>query len=113
MMKLATMGDRAGVDLWGYRTPDGRSLRRALDFLAPYVDPAKDWPHMQIAKADRASLLPLLLQAAVHYREPAYRSAVERFGPGERAARWRLLYPDGRPCGALSDEEMRSRSGFR
>ena len=39
---MLTLGRRLGIDLWQFRTTDGRSLRRAAEWLMPYVeDPAK------------------------------------------------------------------------
>lgn len=40
---LATAGQHAGVNLWDYTIPDGRSLRKAFDFVAQYSDPSKKW----------------------------------------------------------------------
>ena len=36
LMALARIGEHVDVDLWQYETKDGRSIRKALDFLAPY-----------------------------------------------------------------------------
>lgn len=86
LFALAWLGRHVGVDLWSFRSEDGRSLRKALDWLAPYADPARSWPYAQISKegvADnpslgssaRAPLVPLLRQAAIAYQEPAYLAA--------------------------------------
>lgn len=75
---LAELGDRAGVDLWQTPAGDSRGLRAALDFLAPFADPAKPWPHPQIKEANRLSLLPLLRQADHVYKDPAYANAIQQ-----------------------------------
>lgn len=56
-----TAGD--GWTLWNYTSPEGRSLRQAVEFLRPYwLDPAA-WPHRQIKPFD-ASRGALILHAA-------------------------------------------------
>jgi hypothetical protein len=83
---LAALGDRAGVDLWGYRTEDGRSVRTALDWLVPYATGAKPWPYQQITTPGAGGLLLPLRRAAVAYHEPAYERVIERLtARGERA----------------------------
>jgi hypothetical protein len=34
-----------GTDLWTFETPDGRGLRRAMAFMAPYIADKAAWPH--------------------------------------------------------------------
>jgi len=67
-------------------------LISALDALAEYADPEKKWPHKEL-HFERSGLVPVLLQAAVVYREPRYRKLIEMFPAAEVAAhRGRLVY---------------------
>ena len=43
LMDLATLGTRVAIDLWNYRTADGRSIRQALDFMVPYAAAERKW----------------------------------------------------------------------
>jgi hypothetical protein len=67
LMKLATLSDHVDVDLWGYRTKDGRSIQAAIEYLVPFSLDGKKWPHQQIRDFPADALHPLLRQAAVHY----------------------------------------------
>ena len=93
MMDLASLGQNLGIDLWHFQTPDGRSIRKALDFMAPYADPARMWPYQQIERADRGSLAVLLLRAAPEYPEAHYESALKNARANELASsEERLLF---------------------
>jgi hypothetical protein len=72
LTQLAVLGDRAGVDLWGYRTPDSRSIRAALLYLAPYALGEGKWPHPQISEWTPQALFPVLRRAALHYRDAEF-----------------------------------------
>ena len=73
----ATLGEHAGVDLWHYRTPDGAGIRKALDFLLPYVeDPQKPWPYEHGKKAERRNIASLLRRAYYAYHDPRYVKAL-------------------------------------
>jgi hypothetical protein len=72
LMQLAFLGQQVGVDLWGFRTPDGRSIRAALDFLLPYAMGTKPWDYQQIGGFHSEALLACLQQAANHYHDPKY-----------------------------------------
>jgi len=58
---------------------DGRSLRKALDFLAPYADANKVWPYPQLVMDDRTLLIPLLRRAGIAYKAPAYEQTLEMY----------------------------------
>lgn len=53
MVTLARVGERVGIDVWGYRSKDGRSLRGAFQVLAPYLEGTSPWPW---GKSDRISI---------------------------------------------------------
>ena len=84
MFELAALGEQAGVDLWHFQTADGRSLRKALDFLAAYADPAMKWPNAQIdggvKASNRKELAALLEHAAVVYHEASYGKLAKPYG---------------------------------
>lgn len=83
LFMLAALGEKVGVDLWHFQAEDGRGLRKALDFLAVYADPGKEWPYKDL-KFSRTGLIPLLQQGAGVYGD-AYQRALERFPPKDVA----------------------------
>jgi hypothetical protein len=89
MTKLGTLGDRQGIDLWHYQSPGGGSIRKALDYLVPYIDESKTWPYKQITPLDRWALLPALQQAYLHYRDSTYRDWIARL-PSNRTSTDRM-----------------------
>jgi hypothetical protein len=80
------------LNWWAFETPDGRSLRQALRYLAPYADPRLPWKKADLADDDRPLLIPLLDEFLRHQNDPALRQTLEEFedhsGPAQR---WRLL----------------------
>lgn len=75
---LADLGRQANVDLWHYKTADGRCIRAVIDNLIPYATGQKKWPHQQIARFDPSELLTPLARAAVAYHDPTYTAVREK-----------------------------------
>jgi hypothetical protein len=94
LFALATLGERVGVDLWHYETKDGRSIRKALDWLAPYAVGEKEWTYEQITQLKGTSLAPLLRRAAVAYKDENYEKLVGKAAPGGDLGKDGLLYPE-------------------
>jgi hypothetical protein len=93
LFALAALAERVDVDLWTYESSDGRSLRKALDYLGPFAVGEKQWPHKQIRKLRPTSVAPLLRRAAIAWREPRYEALLARI-PGVREDdRMNLLNP--------------------
>lgn len=49
-----------GIDLWNWKSADGRSLRGALQWLLPFYARERPWPHPQIHSFDFSSAAILL-----------------------------------------------------
>ena len=79
MVEVAEIARHHGIDLYGYASPGGRSLKRVLDFHAPYVlDPAR-WPHPQ-TKSYRGANAALYEVAYAATGDPLYLEVVRRYG---------------------------------
>jgi len=86
LITLAVIGQNAGVDLWHYQTADGRSLLKALEFMAPYADSGHAWPYSQIHQPRRDTLAPVLSRAAAVYPHSGLDNALKFFPAGELAS---------------------------
>jgi hypothetical protein len=91
LMLLATLGERAGVDLWNFQTADGRSIRKALDFLTPVALSEQKWQYQELGGVKRETLFPLMRRAARVYRDKRYQEVMARVPEVDSADRSRLL----------------------
>jgi hypothetical protein len=65
---LCRIGDQVGVDLWGYETEEGRSIRKALAYIVPYIDGKKTWGFRQSTAHSFKPFAPYLNWAAQRYQ---------------------------------------------
>jgi hypothetical protein len=79
LMALATLGDHVGLDLWHFESKDGRSIRRAFEYLLPYATGEKAWVKQQITPFNSEDFVPAILLAARHY-DKSYLQAAEKIG---------------------------------
>jgi hypothetical protein len=70
---LANAAETRGVDLWNYKTADGRSIKKAIDYLQPFVTEEKKWEYKQINPYKKYDFYRLLLIAADKYKDESYR----------------------------------------
>ena len=91
LMQLATLGERVGVDLWNFQTPDGRSIRKALDFLVPIALGERKWEYQELDGVKPESLFPLMRRAAKAYQDKQYQASMSKVPQVDLADRSRLL----------------------
>jgi len=93
LFMLAKLGENVGVDLWHYRTDDGRSISKAIDYLIPYVTGVEKWPHQQISEYPMEKAYTVLRKAPVKYQDQRYRDMVLKFPKLDPDDRDNLLIP--------------------
>lgn len=94
MFRLARLGEHVGVDLWHLQIEGKEPLREALNFVAPYADAKKEWKRKQITAIRRISLLPLLRQGYLVFKDPTYLKLIRKLPKAQRQKdRSVLLYP--------------------
>lgn len=98
LIELATLGEWVGVDLWNFETADGRSIRRALEFLRPYVEavpegwPPRFWDYEQIIPFLPEISAPLFRMASAGYQDEEYEAIVSQFA-SFRESSFQLTHP--------------------
>lgn len=91
LMLLARLGENIGVDLWNYESRDGRSIRKALNFLMPFAFGEKKWTYQQLGEWPPQMLFPLLRRAAGKYKDPEIAAKVARLPAIDASDRSNLL----------------------
>jgi hypothetical protein len=92
--RLAACGDRLGLNLWDYRTEDGRGIHRALEWLLPFAAGERQWPYRQIIPSGKEQIFTLLRQAAIKYKSSSYGRLAEKIAPDpSQENRVNLLFP--------------------
>lgn len=94
MLDLGILARKVGVDLLGYATPDGRGIRKAVDWLIPYAVGEKTWAWEQITDFDKKNFFEVFRRAAIYYRDPRYEDVLRAFNEEDVARHeMQLIYP--------------------
>jgi len=93
LCNLAKLGDKVGVNLWNYESPEGGSIRKALDFVLPFALNPDDWKYPQIKKINTESLYTILLEAKRNFDEKVYSDWITKiFGDKMDKSKKNILY---------------------
>ena len=75
LIELGLLGNRVGVDLWSFKTIDGRSIHIAVEYLLPYAVGQKKWTWPQIVPFVPERMYYALNIAARKYVDPSFAAA--------------------------------------
>ncbi|RQV93845.1 hypothetical protein EH221_08555 [bacterium] len=92
----AQLGERVGLDIWNFSTEDGRSIRKALDYLIPYAIREEKWRYQQITRWEDSyePFMALLRQASFKYDDERYEQLIEKLPvTNKKSSRVNLVYP--------------------
>ena len=65
--ELASLGESAGVDLWHYVSPAGKSLKSAFTWMLPFAEKKKEWTAKQIKAIHYEDFIDLAKMVSVKY----------------------------------------------
>lgn len=88
MVDAANYAKRVGIDLFGFETEDGASIRKAQDYILPYLIGEKDWHLEQINPHNYDRYAQGLRRAARGFDEPRYERAIRKLPVDEEGILW-------------------------
>jgi hypothetical protein len=97
LMLLAELGEDLKVDLWSFQTHDGRSIRKALEFLMPIALGEGKWQYQELGGLKAQILFPLMRRAATTYHDKQYQALMVKLPDVDSRDRSRLLLRDYGP----------------
>jgi len=89
---LANTAETKGVDLWHYQTADGRSIKKAIDYLQPFVTEGKKWEYPQIGPYKTYDFYRLLLIAADKFKDEKYKQQADKIKDSNKNIFTKLFY---------------------
>lgn len=76
-LSLARFAEYTDTDLWHYSADDGRSIRKAIDWLVPYALHQKEWAWQQITPFSRREYVRIFRPALATYKDPTYQNVLD------------------------------------
>lgn len=92
-MMLARLGENVSVDLWDYQTSDGRSIRKAIDYLYPFAMGEK-WTYQQLGEWQPNIIFPFLRRASTKYTDEKFKTMMAKIPAAGAADKEVLIYTE-------------------
>ena len=88
---LAGLGETMGIDIWNFKTDDGRSIQRAIDFLVPFAEGKQEWTYQQLGGGwSPRGLANILRRAISHYPSERYKALLAKLSD-ENSPDWNIV----------------------
>ena len=90
---IARMASTIDIDCWNYTSATGKSLKKGIDILSPYLMQEKSWQGSQIKDFDFEDGYSLLMEAGIHFGCKKCTGAVNTIASGKSGGlRVQLFY---------------------
>jgi hypothetical protein len=89
---FATIAYNLGLDYWHYVSADGRSIKKAIDYLFPFTSGDETWTYKQISPLGSGSSVSVLLYAYKFYGDKKYLDLALRLDGNKIKSRYEILY---------------------
>jgi len=96
LMENAILAQYYGIDIWNYNAADGRSIKKAIKFLIPFMLGEKEWPYTQYGGLEQPmeKFKELIWIANQYLDDELIKKAYKKmFINNDIAAEINLLYP--------------------
>lgn len=92
---LATMGEKLGVPIWNYVSPNGGSIKGGIDYLDKYLLGEESWPYQNIKGKDveqpsNKIFMLYLAMAYKQYKKPVYLQTILKYTNNDIGYRYLL-----------------------
>jgi len=92
-LTIAAMAEKTGIEMWKYKSPSGKSIRRGFEALLPYLSKQKKWDGQQIKEFDYEEGYLLLTMGSLHFGCTSCNKVIKDIaGTMEQKLLLRLLY---------------------
>ena len=75
---IARLAENLKIDLWNFETSDGKSIKRAVDWLVPFAKGDKKWTNEQIKTITYEKTVKILHLAAQKYDNSEYENLAKK-----------------------------------
>jgi hypothetical protein len=93
---FASFTQYSNHDILEYQTKDGRSIKKALEYLIPYYSGEKEFEYKQIKEFEEDEFYPLMVKAYIKYKDKRYLELIKKTLNEDELSKLRekLLYYD-------------------
>jgi hypothetical protein len=109
LIPLFTLADQVkplNIDLLNYESTDGRSVKKALDYIIPFATGEKQTGYKQIVKFETRDIIPLLIKAGHAYGQASYLDLARKLAGEKFESMRENLFFKRRICDTISFMEI-------